>query len=210
MKKVLLIGDSVADGYQQFIGEAFSGVAEVLRSESARFAQYTLRQIPDWKRTLKAEDADVVHWNTGLWDVAYIQDGEILTPIEIYEMYIERICKLLKLQFPKAKFIFATSTPVIESRYSSAFYRKNEDIIRYNEVAVKIAKEHSMEINDLYSLTKNCGEEYYVDATHMYTKQGGELLVNAVIKSIAPHIGIDADKLNYKPDYTPPKWFLGV
>ena len=115
-KKVLLIGDSIRMGYDKYVKNYLADSCEVYYpKDNCRFAQYTLRHLSDWKSGFNGDDLDLIHWNVGLWDTLEIYDDGCLTPPEFYAFFIEKICKRIKVLFPKAKVIFATSTPVIES-----------------------------------------------------------------------------------------------
>ena len=193
MKKILLIGDSIRQGYDKYVKYALKDVCEVYYpSDNCRFAEYVLRHLPDWKDQLSlGDDVDVVHWNAGLWDsLVWFEDGP-LTPPDIYAYYIARICRLIQKIFPKAKVIFATSTPVLEERFLNPkrSYRKNSDIAQYNEIAAKIAKEHGFYVNDLYAVVKDVPKSYYSDMTHLYTPGGTQLLADAVLEAIGAALG---------------------
>ena len=155
MKKILLIGDSIRQGYDKFVKLAYEGKAEVYYpEENCRFAEYVLRNLHEWAiQSGCGYDVDCIHWNAGLWDVIILFNDGTLTPIEVYKSYIERICKRINLIFPNAKVIFATSTPVIEEKYGENFKRFNKDIEAYNEVAVEVARTNGFAINDLYALS---------------------------------------------------------
>lgn len=86
-------------------------------NENCKFVQYTLRALCDWVDQVNADEIDVVHWNNGLWDVLRLHDDEPLTPIDVYVHMLERVHKKLKLLFPKAKIIFALTTPIIEKKH---------------------------------------------------------------------------------------------
>ena len=200
MKKILLIGDSIRMGYDKYVKMAFEGVAEVYYPEAnCRFAAHIVRHLSEWKKSLDCgDDVDLVHWNTGLWDNLIIADGMHHFPLEMYEVYIDRICKLIKLLFPKAKIIFATSTPVSEELFKRINYmRYNSDTEIYNAAAVRIVKGHGGEINDLYALMKKAPEEYHSDQTHYYTKDGTRLLTNQVVSCIETSLGISAKELDF-------------
>ena len=123
MKKILILGDSIRQGYDKYVKMAFQDVAEVYYpSDNCRFSAYIVRHLIDWKKQLECgDDVDLVHWNAGLWDDLVMQDGDHHTPIEMYKYYIDRVCKIIKLLFPKAKMIFATSTPVQEELFMKRF-----------------------------------------------------------------------------------------
>ncbi len=141
MKKILLLGDSIRMGYDKYVKASFDGVAEVYYpQDNCRFAANVVRFLHEWRwQLLENADVDLVHWNVGLWDDLKMPDGEHLTPLPIYTYYIERICKAIKLYFPTAKVVFATSTPVQEELFTTC-KRYNRDTEEYNAAAVEIAK----------------------------------------------------------------------
>ena len=116
MKKIILIGDSIRLGYDKYVKDALSSVAEVYYpNDSARFSEYTLRYLSDWKHDNGwGEDIDLVHWNTGLWDVLEMYGEAPISNPQQYGETIAKISRQIKILFPKAKQVFATSTSVIE------------------------------------------------------------------------------------------------
>ena len=139
MKKIVLIGDSIRMGYDKYVKEAFSEVAEVYYpADNCRFATYILRFVHEWKKKGEwPDDVDLVHWNAGLWDVPEILGDEPVTPIDQYAVQIARIDKRLRLLFPSAKIVFATSTAVEEEKFGPVFKRKNATIEAFNAAAIK-------------------------------------------------------------------------
>lgn len=198
MKKILLIGDSIRQGYDKYVKMAFEGTAEVYYpAENCRFAAYVARNIHEWKSKLGLDsDLNLVHWNAGLWDDLVLLDGEHLTPLPIYRYYIERTCKILTQQFPHARVIFATSTPVQEELFTTC-KRYNADTQEYNDAAVEIAVRYGMQINDLYALCADMPKSYYSDLTHLYTKDGTRLLTDRVVSVIGDALGIPGKALDY-------------
>lgn len=211
MKKILLIGDSIRLGYDKYVKMAFEDVAEVYYpEENSRFVMYVFRRLHEWKSELKCgDDIDVVHWNAGLWDDLILRDGKHLTPIEIYKEYVDRTCRMIKILFPKAKMIFATSTPVQEELFGIE-KRFNKDTEEYNRVAVEVVKEYGGEVNDLYSLAKAAPVDYHSDLTHYYTKEGTRLLTNQVVKCLEDALGIKAKELDYDALFADTENILGI
>ena len=80
MKKIVLIGDSIRQGYDKYVKMAFEGVAEVYYpKENCRFASYILRNLIDWKESMKCgDDVDLVHWNAGVWDNLILMMAKII------------------------------------------------------------------------------------------------------------------------------------
>ena len=197
MKKIVLIGDSIRMGYDKYVKDALKDEAEVFYpNENCRFAQYVLRTVCDWRKDGNwGDDADLVHWNAGLWDTLRLYGDEPLTPPEMYAEMIRRVDKRLRLLFPKAKLVFATSTRVLEERYGKDFKRYNREIEEYNKIALDVLKDTDTVINDLYSFTAELPVSYYSDVTHLYTADGTNAMVNKVLEVICPELGIE--KKNY-------------
>jgi hypothetical protein len=193
MKKVFLIGDSIRLGYQEYVKEQLDGIAEVYYPEdNCRFAQYTLRHLHEWAQdAVDGNSVDVVHWNNGLWDTLRIFKDEPLTPKDFYNDTLIRIHKRIKTVFPKAKIIFALSTPVIEERFEAPekFVRYNKDTQEYNKIARKLMKELGVPVNDLYSQVSKLPEDAWSDCTHLYTDIGTRTLGDAVVKHIKNALG---------------------
>ena len=211
-KKVLLIGDSIRMGYDKYVKNYLADSCEVYYpKDNCRFAQYTLRHLSDWKSGFHGEDLDLIHWNVGLWDTLELYDDGCLTPPEFYAFFIEKICKRIKVLFPKAKVVFATSTPVIESRFTEPHFsrRLNSNVKKYNNIAVEICKKHGFAVNDLYSLVENLPEEYYSDMTHLDTPEGTRLLTDAVMKAICEMLDIEYREFTFA-DYESVKEVIGL
>ena len=198
MKKILLLGDSIRLGYDRYVEMAFEGCAEVYYpKENCRYITNLIRGLPEWAKECGAE-VDCVHWNAGLWDVRYLEDGERLTPIEAYGICIDRACRMIRAFFPKAKVVFATSTAVDEGAFGDFIKRYNADIEAYNAVAAEVVARHGFGVNDLYAVTRPLGAEYHSDATHYYTVGGTKLLTEAVVRVLEEQTGLCAKKLDYE------------
>ena len=207
MKKIVLLGDSIRMGYDKYVKSALEGTAEVLYpGENCKFAEYMLRFAHEWKNNGKwGDDVDLVHWNAGLWDALELFGDEPLSTLEYYENAIGRIAKRLRMLWPDAKFVFATSTPVWEERCSKDFRRHNSTIEKYNAAAVRALEGTGTVINDLYSLASEFPTEYHSDAVHYYTDRGTEMLGGRVLAVICRELGIEAKDVNIA-DFEPEKY----
>lgn len=145
MKKVVLLGDSIRlIGYGTRVAELLKDEYEVWQPEdNCRYAQYTLRGLFEWAEGI--ENADIIHWNNGMWDVSDLYGDGPFTPIDRYEELMLRLCRLLKKRC--TKLIFATTTPV----YEPYAYQDNARIRQYNERIVPLLKKEGCIINDLYT-----------------------------------------------------------
>ena len=198
MKKIMLLGDSIRKGYDTYVKMALEGQAEVVfPADNCRFTTYMIRNIHEWKGQLGCDNGvDLVHFNVGLWDCLHMPDGEALVPIDQYRVNLERIVRMLRTNFPNAKIIFATSTPVIE-RLFGICKRYNNEIEEYNAVAKEIMAANGIAVNDLYALLIDKPESYHSDLTHFYTKVATKEITEQVLSYIDAAIGTTAKKLDY-------------
>ena len=179
MKKVVLLGDSIRlIGYgpkvPQMLGEDYT----VFQSEdNCRFVKYTLRCLFEWREDIK--DADIIHWNNGLWDCTEIFDDGLFTSEEEYIENMLRVATLLKKITPNV--IFATTTPV----WDEFEWTHNDKIERFNEIIVPKLKEIGVKINDLHSLVVKDVHKYIkeCDMIHL-SDEGIQLCAEAVCKAI--------------------------
>ena len=183
--KIVLFGDSQR---QTFCGYG-KQVEEVLRKEghevfqpedNSRFTKYLLRQIIDFRKNI--EDADIIHFNAGHWDVGVMfkSDNEPFTPLDEYLSNLRRIVAELKLITPHI--IFATTSPVREEHVDET----NAMIEKYNDAAVKLMKELGVTVNDMYSVVLPQIEECIKpipDCVHQ-TEKGKIVQANQVLKVI--------------------------
>lgn len=173
MYKVLLLGDSISIGYRQAVRKHIenNGGMVLWPKENGKFASYTYRMLYDWNNELSGlEDIDVVYWNNGLWDVVRLFGDLPQTPLDIYEEYIYKtFCRIKKL-CPIGKVIFATTTRVLEHKFSNNVLRLNKDIEMYNIAAKQIVEKKGGIVHDLYKITYGWEEELWEDATHFTIK----------------------------------------
>ena len=179
MKKVVLLGDSIRlIGYGRKVPEMLGDEYTVWQSEdNCRFVKYTLRMLFEWRDNIK--DADIIHWNNGLWDVCKLfGDGHFSDKDE----YVECMCRVAKILLSRHdKVIFATTTPVTEQNP----HNRNEDIIAFNEALVPRLKELGVIINDLHALVYSDIDAYIRkdDNIHL-TEEGIKVCAEQVARVI--------------------------
>ena len=188
MKKIFLIGDSIrfgapgSPGYGVYVKEKLEGRAEVFApNENCRFAQHTLRFLHEWAANIPGDEIDVVHWNNGLWDALHLFGDEAFTDLDYYGKTLVRIYRRIRRVFPNARVIFALSTSVKEEWANPDFIRYNKEIEEYNKKAIEVLSPLGVQINDLYSITKNFEDEKRSDWVH-FSDAGSEILADAVIQ----------------------------
>ncbi len=178
-KKVVLLGDSIRMlGYGGKIPDMLGEGYEVWQpEENCRFVQYTLRMLFDYQDKIK--DADVIHWNNGLWDVCDLfNDGCLFSSDEEYIAMMLRVARLLKRITPKI--IFATTTPVAEDNP----HNKNTDIARRNELLIPLLKAMDIKINDLYSIAIQDLNKYICEDKIHPTEAAAEVYAQKVYEAI--------------------------
>ncbi|MFB9052659.1 SGNH/GDSL hydrolase family protein [Formosa undariae] len=121
---------------------------------------------------------DIIHFNVGLHDLKYLKgknlnkEGVQVASISEYKSNLNAICEYLKSHFPKAKLIFATTTPVP----ANAKGRFEGDSIVYNKAALDVLKNYpDIVINDLYSFTKPHSEAWAQEPGNVHYKDVGFL-----------------------------------
>lgn len=183
MKRIFLIGDSIRIGYDRYVRENLAGKALVYWNEdNARFVQYTLRYLHEWvKDQCDPEAIDIVHWNNGLWDILHQFGDECMVSPEDYEKYLRRIIKRLRTVFPNAKICFALTTQVVEEFFiNPAFCRSNQDIEKYNQIALRVMAEENIPVDDLYTVSAQMPRDWHnPDGTH-FMPEGYQELARAV------------------------------
>ena len=185
-KRVLLIGDSIKFFYREEVEKNLGADYEVFApSENCRFSTYGLNSMRFWLQEFP--DADIIHWNFGLWDTAilYKEDG-CFTSIEMYVATMKKI--LRELQKTGAFIIFATTTPVHEDKKNLEGpippAHRNEDIIRYNSAILKEFEKEDIYINDLHSLMYAEKEKYLLSDMIHPNPDGIKVLGRAVADSV--------------------------
>ncbi|WP_127530670.1 SGNH/GDSL hydrolase family protein [Paenibacillus kobensis] len=183
MRKVLLLGDSIREGYEPYVRELLADEAAIIApGENGRFAKYTLWGVNLWLKELGSAKIDVIHWNNGLWDVhREAPMTEPLTSVEEYVFTLGRIAD--ELARTGARVVFATTTPVA----ADAVGRTNEEIDHYNSAAVQLMKERGIAVNDLNAALRPRLNEYICSDRLHLTEAGSRQCagqVAAVIRAL--------------------------
>ena len=191
MKKVLLLGDSIRMGYDDYVKELLDDRYEVVydADDNGRFAAYTLWQANQMFK--KYGHFDVVHWNNGYWDMNIESPmAEALHPLDEYVHFLKRI--LTECRRNGAKVIFATTTPILSTGAAADNTGTGADCIRYNDAWVQqynaaakalMDTEH-VRVNDLYALCRNPPTYYKcADGLHL-TEEGYRICAKQIVTHI--------------------------
>ena len=168
LPKVLIIGDSISEGYTPVVKVLLREVADVSHpSENCQFTTYGLKQIKTW---LGTEKWDVIHFNFGIWDVARI------TP-EVYRENLTKIVTILK--GTGAKLIWASTTPLLPKTD-----KRFKDVIQFNLVAAKVMQAHNIQIDDLHKFVLPNVKAWQKDDGCHFDAVGSEQLGKQVADTI--------------------------
>src|SRR5436190_24400261 len=149
LPKVLLLGDSIREGYAPLVAKKLEGVAEVVApKENGGDTANTLKMLDKW---LDAGKPVVVHFNCGLHDLKFGKKTEKhQLPLDEYEKNLRLIVAKLRERTPHV--YFATTTPIIDDRHAGRkadFDRFDKDVKAYNERAVSVMRELGVPVSDL-------------------------------------------------------------
>jgi lysophospholipase L1-like esterase len=200
LPKVLLLGDSIREGYAPLVAKKLEGVAEVVSpKENGSDTANTLKMLDKW---LEAGKPVVVHFNCGLHDLKFGKKSNAFqVPPDDYAKNLKTIAERLKKETPYI--VFATTTPIIDDRHAARKAdsdRFDKDVKAYNERAVKVLLELGVPVNDLYRIVQDGGpaEMLGKDGTH-YTPAGNERLASAVTDCVKRQLKLRAPTILKTP-----------
>jgi|GEM_PF-128540 len=146
LSNVLLIGDSIMNGYRGSVIEGLRGTANVdcwltpvhLKSEGL---------LEDLAKVASFREYDVIHFNIGLhgWPQGRISKEE-------YPLLLRSYVATLKKHAPLARLIWGSITQVHEKGKKELNKEINPTIVRRNAMAAQVMKDEGVAVNDLYRL----------------------------------------------------------
>ncbi len=174
LPRVLLLGDSITQGY-------YPKVAELLRDKASVARLTTSKSVGD--PALLAEVAmvldqcsfDVVHFNNGLHGWGYSESE--------YQQHFPDLVATIRKHAPKARLIWATITPTRVSGNLSQVAEGTKRVKARNKIAQEYVGKENILVDDLFSLVENHPEHYSGDGVHM-NRQGIAVLAEQVAKQV--------------------------
>ena len=184
-RDVLLLGDSIRQGYGPEVKKILEARGDRVfqPSDNCRYALYTLRSLPDWVKLVPdPAQVEVVHWNNGLWDIGELLPGECTTPMDVYTAFVARTARHLRHYFPRAKLVFATTTP-INGRQTSHWHTLGNGVVDAYNAAVRAALVGKVDaIDDLNAYVRAKGlAAHYKDIVH-FKPEGSRMLAEEVVR----------------------------
>ena len=189
LPKVLIIGDSISQGYHKPVVAQLKGKADVSRIPgNGQWTGHGIEKIDDW---LGETDWDVIHFNWGLWDMyGWRYKDEDRSP-KAYEARLEKL--VTRLKKTGAKLIWATTTPACPAPEVTMLKQFKAEVVisealeqQYLDAAERVMKRHDIKINDLHALVLPKLDQVSPkpDNVH-FTGKGSQLLGDQVAKSIS-------------------------
>lgn len=181
LPRVLIIGDSISMGYTLPLRKLFEGKANIHRiPENGGPTTNGLAKIDKWLTVNGSNKWDIIHINFGLHDLKITRDGHQVEP-EQYGKNLREIFRKI-MATTSARIIFATTTPVPEGTLNPP--RKNEDVLLYNKMALKIMAEHQIYLTDLYEEAAKHLKDWQRPNNVHFTEKGSKALAEVVYKEI--------------------------
>ena len=186
---IVLVGDSIRIGYEPYIRRELAGLADLWTpGENGGNSRNVLDHLDEW---VLAQRPNLLHINCGLHDVRR-DNGAPQPAISLTDYEANLRTLFARLREAGIATLWATSTPINEVRHarSGPSQRREEDVIAYNRVSIRVAQEFGLPVNDLYSLINRLGRDRYLkqDGRH-YVPAGYALLGHAVADAIRPYLG---------------------
>ena len=176
LPRVLLIGDSIARDYYPEVEKRLAGKAFVGRLTTSRFGAdpVLLKEI---ESVLSGAEFDVVQFNNGMhgW-----QHSE-----EEYRKAFPRLIKTIRAHAPKARLIWATTTPLRNGKdvtYDTKAEYSDERIAARNALAAEIVGAQKIPTVDLNAAVRG-HPEYHSDNVH-FNGQGVQILAAQVCAAV--------------------------
>lgn len=148
---VLLVGNSITRAYYPEVAELLRGDAYVslLATSKSLGDPALLRQVAE---ALREADYDVVHFNNGLHGWGYSERQ--------YAKDFPALLRVLRKGAPKARLVWATTTPVRCGERMEEFAPETPRIRERNRIAARCIDGRDIAVDDLYGLMENRPEYY--------------------------------------------------
>jgi len=185
LPRVLLIGDSILNGYH-------ANAAELLRGKVSLDVWVTPKHIgskdlpADLKAIFAEHTYDLILFNDiGLhaWEPGRIPEGQ-------YEPLLRAHLANLRKFAPKAKLIFASTTPMTTKTKPIALDPEfNPLIVERNKIAAKVMQENHVPVADYYGILAAKLDMAAGDRFH-WTKPAYELIAQCAAQHVAQALGL--------------------
>ena len=182
LPELFVIGDSISIDYGPYLENYLQGIALYGRKQdegkannnsdyptgtnggdSGMVLKYLL-----YKLNNTGFRPDYLLLNCGLHDIKRnAATNEVQVTEKEYRKNLETIFKLLKKK--NIQLIWIRTSPVVDSIHnagSRSYYRYAADVDTYNRIADEICRKHNVPAIDLFSFSKQLGEDQFKDHVH--------------------------------------------
>ena len=143
LPRVLLIGDSISMGYTLPVRQRLADRANVHRiPANGGPTKNGVARLDAW---LGAGRWDVIHFNHGIHDLRFMDDGQRQVGPADYEANLRKI--VARLKQTGATLVWATITPIPDGELNPP--RRFGSVAEYNAIAARVMRENGIRINDL-------------------------------------------------------------
>ncbi|MEA3208197.1 MAG: hypothetical protein QOE70_1254 [Chthoniobacter sp.] len=184
LPRVLLMGDSILNGYLPGVARALEGKAYVDAwvTPTSQGDKSLPRQIEE---VLAQGPYAIIHFNLGLhgWQTGRIPEGQ-------FESLTHAMVQAFKKHAPKARLIWASTTPVTKQDQPGELDAEiNPVIVEHNAMAARVMKEEAVPIDDLnglmlphLDLARGDRFHWQPEGTALLVRQVSETLLQALEK----------------------------
>ncbi|WDI41309.1 SGNH/GDSL hydrolase family protein [Bremerella sp. P1] len=204
LPNVLILGDSISIGYTLQVRDLLKGKANVFRPHTAdgkkpENCSGTTKGVESIDRWIGDRKWDVIHFNWGLHDLKHVTEpggnsvsnkpsDPVQATVDQYAANLEKIVE--RLNKTGAKLIFATTTPVVPG--TTGPLREPNSPPKYNAAAIKIMKENSVTVNDLFAFCDPQVEKLQRPKNVHFTDAGSQALAEQVAQAIQSALKSDS------------------
>ncbi len=174
LPRMLLVGDSITEGYYSAVKENLSEVYFPARYTTSKFLSN-----PDFQTELitilDRYDFEVIILNNGLhgWDYSLAE----------YRAGLEDLVQLLEKHAPSSRLIWCLTTPVRAEGNLESLDSLNQEVIRRNHAAREVMEQYGIPILDLYGGMLGHPEYYKADGFH-FNDKGREVQAELITEFI--------------------------
>ena len=155
-ERVLLVGDSITNGYFYSVVQRMKGVAvsQVVTSAYAGDVHF----VETLKMVLERYRFDVIHLNNGLHGMGYSERE--------FGLAYGKLVKMIEERGRGARLVMVTSTPILVKGSEKFNVKHTRRIRERNDLVKGIAKASGYFVNDLFGLSFGKPRMYRQDGTH--------------------------------------------
>ena len=178
LPRVLLIGDSISVGYTIGVRKRLAGKANLHRiPENGGPTSRGIANIEAW---LGDGHWDIIHFNWGLHDIRFMDDGKHQVSEEDYAANLRKL--VARMKETGATLIWCSTTPVPAGELNPP--RQTADVPLYNSIAGEIMEEEGITIDDLYAFVLPREQDLQIPVNVHFTESGSAALAKEVATCI--------------------------